>query len=143
MAPSWADLPSSFCPVDNDRQMLPGLWPVENMAEDCDPAVLHARVCVLEADNKRHDSEIGQLWGDVSTLKACAASLPEMKDDVSQIRIAVDQFKDWMTREEGVRTGKQAIWATYREPILRLIYFLASLVVLGIYEIWQHLAGTV
>ncbi|MFZ1315790.1 hypothetical protein [Methanothrix sp.] len=113
------------------------------MAEDCDPAVLHARVCVLEADNKRHDSEIGQLWGDVSTLKACAASLPEMKDDVSQIRIAVDQFKDWMTREEGVRTGKQAIWATYREPILRLIYFLASLVVLGIYEIWQHLAGTV
>ena len=111
------------------------------MTDTCDPAKLHARLCVVESDSKRHEEDISQLFGKVSSLEVCASSLPEMKDDVSQIRIAVDQFKDWMTREEGVRTGKQAIWATYREPILRLIYFLASLLVLGIYEIWQHLAG--
>ncbi|HON37120.1 MAG TPA: hypothetical protein PLY52_12540 [Methanothrix sp.] len=111
------------------------------MAEDCDPAVLHARVCVLEADNKRHDSEIGQLWSDVGVLKTCAASLPEMKDDVAQIRDSMSQLRDWVTRTEGMKSGEQALWATYREPILRLIYFLASLLVLGAWEIWQHLAG--
>ena len=63
------------------------------MAEDCDPAVLHARVCVLEADNKRHDSEIGQLRVREYAKSMCRQPARDERRRF-QIRIAVDQFKD-------------------------------------------------
>jgi len=52
------------------------------MAEGND---IHARVAVLEDSCKRHDEDISQLWGKVSALEICAASLPEIKDSLKGI----------------------------------------------------------
>lgn len=70
------------------------------MAEGND---IHARVAVLEDSCKRHDEDISQLWGKVSALEICAASLPEIKDSLKVIGSKVEQLTSCAIREDGER----------------------------------------
>jgi hypothetical protein len=85
------------------------------MAEPCDPEVLHARVSVLESDNKRHEGDISQLWGKVSALEICAASLPEIKDSLKSISTKVDSLTSCSTKEGGRVEGKAIAYLSLRE----------------------------
>lgn len=88
------------------------------MAEDCDPAVLHARVSVLENDNKRHEGEISQLWGKVSALEICAASLPEIKDSLRSISTKVESLATCTTKNQAEKDGKAFAFLSLREWLL-------------------------
>ena len=81
------------------------------MSDDCDPSVLHARVSVLENDNKRHESDISQLWGKVSALEICAASLPGINDSLKAISAKVDNLTNCAVKED----GKRIAFLTVRE----------------------------
>lgn len=84
------------------------------MSSDCDPNQLHARVSVLENDNKRHEADIGQLWGKVSALEICAASLPGINESLKAISAKVDNLTSCAVKEDGKRMG----YLTVREWLL-------------------------
>lgn len=84
------------------------------MSGDCDPTQLHARVSVLENDNKRHEADIGQLWGKVSALEICAASLPGINDSLKAISTKVDNLTSCAVKED----GKRIAFLTMREWVL-------------------------
>ena len=92
------------------------------MAEDCDPAVLHARVSVLENDNKRHEEDLSKLWGKVSALEICAASLPGINENLQKISTKVENLTACTMRGEGQRIA----YLTMREWVIVAIA-LASL----------------
>jgi hypothetical protein len=87
------------------------------MADDCDPTVLHARVCVLESDNKRHDTDINQLFGKVSALEVCASSLPEIKDRLIDIQEQVANLHDCSIQNEAKVDTLTAIWRAINQPV--------------------------
>ena len=92
------------------------------MAEPCDPEVLHARVSVLENDTKRHDEDIGKLWGKVSALEICAASLPGINAHLEKISAKVESLTACAVKGDGQRLA----FLTIREWLIVAIA-LASL----------------
>lgn len=92
------------------------------MAEPCDPEILHARVLVLESDNRRHDDDIGKIWGKVSALEICAASLPGINDNLSKISTKVESLTACAMKGDGQRMA----YLTIREWVIVAIA-LASL----------------
>jgi len=88
------------------------------MVESCDPEFLHARLSVLENDDKRHNEEISQLWGKVSALEICAASLPDIKNSLVSISLKVDTLTLCSTKEGGTREGKAIAYLSIREWFL-------------------------
>jgi hypothetical protein len=85
------------------------------MSEPCDPEVLHARVSVLESNDKRHDGDISQLWGKVSALEICAASLPRIEVSLTSINDKVDNLTSCSTKEGGKREGEAIAYLSIRE----------------------------
>jgi hypothetical protein len=75
---------------------------------------LHARVAVLENDNKRHDEDINQLWGKVSALEICAASLPQINELLRSISAKVENLTNCAVKEDGQRIA----FLTVREWVL-------------------------
>jgi hypothetical protein len=84
------------------------------MAEPCDPEVLHARVSVLESNDKRHDDDIKQLWKVTTDLQLCAACLPAISGDLKEIKTAM--------HEEAIERGNRSFWDT---PMGKLLLDLA------------------
>jgi hypothetical protein len=84
------------------------------MAEPCDPEVLHARVSVLECNDKRHDDDIKQLWKETTDLKLCAACLPAISSDLVEIKKALNS--------DVIERGKRSFWET---PLGKLLLDLA------------------
>lgn len=71
------------------------------MPDDCDPAVLHARVCVLEANDKRHETDLSQLFGKVSALEVYTSSLPKIERSLDEIRSKVEALTASTVRNDG------------------------------------------
>ena len=92
------------------------------MAEDCDPAVLHARLSVVENDNRRHEEDLNKLWGKVSALEICAASLPVINENLQKISTKVENLTACAMKGEGQRIA----YLTMREWVIVAIA-LASL----------------
>lgn len=93
------------------------------MADDCDPAVLHARVCVLEADNTRHEADISQLYNKVSALEICASSLPKIEKSLDEITKKVDA----LTAASQCNAGEKVAFLTMREWAILAIAAIAFL----------------
>ena len=68
------------------------------MAEGND---LHARLLVLENDSKRHETDISQIWGRVSALEICAASLPQIQKSLESISSKVENLTNCSVKGEG------------------------------------------
>lgn len=81
------------------------------MAEDCDPAVLHARLCVVESDSKRHEADISRLFGKVNSLEVCASSLPKIEKALEKIQEKVDSIRS----NDECEAGKSIAYLTLRE----------------------------
>ena len=92
------------------------------MAEPCDPEVLHARVSVLESNDKRHEREIGELYGRVSAVEICAASLPGINESLKAISVKVESLTSCAVKSDGQRLA----FLTIREWLIVAIA-LASL----------------
>jgi hypothetical protein len=92
------------------------------LAEPCDPEVLHARLSVVENDNKRHEEDIGKLWGKVSALEICAASLPGINANLEKISLKVENLTACAVKGDGQRLA----FLTIREWLIVAIA-LASL----------------
>ena len=84
------------------------------MAEECDPAVLHARVCVLEADNTRHEASIDHLYSKVSALEICSSSLPKIEKNLEEIAKKVDA----LTAASQSSQGEKIAFLTLREWVI-------------------------
>lgn len=93
------------------------------MADDCDPAVLHARVSVLEANDTRHEADINQLFTKVSALEVCASSLPKIERSLEKIGDKVDA----LSASDEARNGERFAFLTIREWIILGIAILAFL----------------
>ena len=93
------------------------------MAEECDPAVLHARVCVLEADNTRHEASIDQLYSKVSALEICSSSLPKIEKNLEEIAKKVDA----LTAASQSNAGEKVAFLTLREWAIVALAALAFL----------------
>lgn len=104
------------------------------MADDCDPAVLHARVCVLESDSKRHESDISQIWNEVSTLKIYASTLPEIKERLIAIQEQVSNLRDCSIKSDAKVTTLTAIWRIVNQPVTMFASF-------AIVMIYLHYVG--
>lgn len=91
---------------------------VITLAQSSDPEFLHTRVSVLECDNRRHDEDINQLWGKVSALEICAASLPDIKNSLALISTKVDALTSCSTKEGGKSEGKAIAYLSIREWLL-------------------------
>lgn len=89
------------------------------MAEGND---LHARLLVLEKDSTRHEVDISQIWGRVSSLEICAASLPQIQKSLESISTKVENLTNCAVKEEGTTLA----FLTLREWAL-LAIALASL----------------
>lgn len=89
------------------------------MAESGDPKDLHARVLVLEKDSRRHEEDIGKLWGRVSALEICAASLPEIRESLKTISAKVEQLTSCAVKCE----GQKLAYLTIREWLIVAIAF--------------------
>ena len=72
---------------------------------------LHARVCVLESDSKRHEEDINQLYGKVSSLEVCASSLPDIKESLKGIRQEIKTLSVFVHSSK----GKSIAYLTVRE----------------------------
>lgn len=92
------------------------------MAEPCDPEVLHARVSVLESNDRRHEKEIGELYGRVSAVEICAASLPGINENLAKISAKVESLTNCAVKNDGQRLA----FLTIREWLIVAIA-LASL----------------
>ena len=86
--------------------------------ESRDPEFLHTRVSVLECDNRRHDEDINQLWGRVSALEICAASLPDIKNSLALISAKVDALTSCSMKEGGKSEGKAIAYLSIREWLI-------------------------
>lgn len=93
------------------------------MAEDCDPAVLHARVSVLEANDIRHETDINQLFGKVSALEVCASSLPKIEKSLERLNDKVDA----LAACSQTANGEKIAYLTMREWLLLAVACLAFL----------------
>ena len=89
------------------------------MAEGND---LHARLLVLEKDSTRHETDISQIWGRVSALEICAASLPQIQKSLESISSKVENLTNCAVKGEGTKLA----FLTLREWAL-LAIALASL----------------
>jgi uncharacterized protein YoxC len=72
---------------------------------------LHARVCVLESDSKRHEEDINQLYGKVSSLEVCASSLPDIKESLKGIQQEIKTLSVFVHSSK----GKSIAYLTVRE----------------------------
>jgi uncharacterized protein YoxC len=72
---------------------------------------LHARVCVLESDSKRHEEDINQLYGKVSSLEVCASSLPDIKESLKGIQQEIKTLSAFVHSSK----GKSIAYLTVRE----------------------------
>lgn len=93
------------------------------MAEDCDPAVLHARVSVLEANDIRHETDINQLFNKVSALEVCASSLPGIEKGLERLNDKVDTLTACSQRSN----GEKIAYLTMREWLILAVGILAFL----------------
>lgn len=85
------------------------------MEKSSDPKDFHARICVLENDNKRHCEDIDKIWGRVSALEICAACLPEIKESLKSIVSKVDELASSSTENLGRTKGKTTAFLSLRE----------------------------
>ena len=108
------------------------------MAEPCDPEVLHARVCVLEKDNDRHENDISKLWTGITDLKLCAQCLPGISDDLREIKRTVELLTTDKNTRDGINQGRIGIWNFNRWWIERVVLVIVGSVIL---LIMQHLKG--
>ena len=83
---------------------------------------LHARLLVLENDSKRHETDISQIWGRVSALEICAASLPQIQKSLESISSKVEDLTNCAVKGDGQRLA----FLTIREWLIVAIA-LASL----------------
>lgn len=83
---------------------------------------LHARILVLENDSKRHETDISQIWGRVSALEICAASLPQIQKSLESISSKVENLTSCAVKGDGQRLA----FLTIREWLIVAIA-LASL----------------
>ena len=93
------------------------------MAEPCDPEVLHARVSVLEASDKRHDGDIKQLWETTTSLQLCATCIPGIQTDLKEIKINVQNLNNCKIAEENVARGQKTFWEEWKwifDPIIKM-----------------------
>lgn len=74
------------------------------MADDRDPAALHARCCVLEAACERYEKEIHDLWNEVSALKICAACLPDIQASLKEMKTQIGNLQI-VSKEQAVKLG--------------------------------------
>lgn len=72
---------------------------------------LHAGVCVLESDSKRHEEDINQLYGKVSSLEVCASSLPDIKESLKGIQQEIKTLSVFVHSSK----GKSIAYLTVRE----------------------------
>lgn len=74
---------------------------------------LHARLLVLENDSKRHETDISQIWGRVSALEICAASLPQIQKSLESISSKVEDLTNCAVKGDGQRLAFLTIreWA--------------------------------
>jgi hypothetical protein len=91
---------------------------VITLVESSDPEFLHTRISVLECDNRRHNEDLNQLWGRVSALEICAASLPDIKNSLALISTKVDALTSCLTKEDGKSEGKAIAYLSIREWLL-------------------------
>lgn len=117
------------------------------MAEPCDPEVLHARVSVLESDNKRHESDLSKIWEKVTTLEVCASSLPGIDLALKEIRDKVDRMDKAITsRDAAVKAEhdvcKKISWLEKWQPLIAPIFasILTGLLVFGL-AVYLHVFG--
>lgn len=83
-------------------------------ADLAEPRDLHARVLVLESHSKRHDEDIGKIWGKVSALEICAASLPGINENLSKISAKVESLTACAIKGDGQRLA----YLTIREWVI-------------------------
>jgi hypothetical protein len=95
------------------------------LAEPCDPEVLHARLSVVEADSKRHDEDIGKMWGKVTTLEVCAACLPGIQDNLKSISSKVEDLTACALKSDSRREGQTLAYLTIREWVIVALAALA------------------
>lgn len=93
------------------------------MADECDPAVLHARVSVLEANDTRHEASIDQLYSKVSALEICSSSLPKIEKNLEEIAKKVDA----LTAASQSSAGEKVAFLTLREWAIVALAALAFL----------------
>lgn len=78
---------------------------------------LHARVLVLEGNDKRHEKDIEKLWKEATSLKLCAQSLPGIESDLREISKEVKFLNECKVAQEWEEKGKMSFWVNYKEFI--------------------------
>ena len=104
------------------------------LAEPCDPEVLHARVSVLESNDKRHDDDIKQLWKETTDLKLCAACLPTISADLKSIQSELRNLNECKIAQENEARGEGNFWANNRWWIERIFVMVMGAVVVILWE---------
>jgi hypothetical protein len=118
------------------------------MAEPCDPAVLHARLSVVESDSLRHEGDISKIWEGLNRLDICAASLPKIESTLAEIIGKVDDLRisiatrDATVKADLVATGKNKPflekWQSLLAPIMSSIF--TGLIIFGLL-LYLHVFG--
>lgn len=73
-----------------------------------------ARLAVLESKVERHDGEISQLWGRVSAMEICAASLPVINESLRNISTKVENLTACALKND----GQKIAYLTIREWVI-------------------------
>lgn len=109
------------------------------MAEPCDPEVLHARVSVLENDNKRHDDDIKQLWKETSDLRLCAACLPAINSTLAKIGEQVQFLNECKIAQENLGKGRIGLWQENKWWVEKIFVMVMGAVVVVLWTSAMHL----
>lgn len=97
------------------------------MAEPCDPEVLHARLCVVESNSKRHEGDLEKIFERVGGLEVCASCLPRIESALIDIQKKVDELRiSIASRDATVKAeydsnkgkGLMEKWQTLIAPLL-------------------------
>lgn len=72
---------------------------------------------MLESDSKRHEEDINQLYGKVSSLEVCASSLPDIKESLKGIQQEIKTLSVFVHSSK----GKSIAYLTVREWVILAI----------------------
>lgn len=88
------------------------------MACDSD---LNARLSVVESKVERHESDITIMWGRLSAVEICAASLPAINDSLRDISKKVENLTSCALKSD----GQKLAFLTIREWVIVAISLVA------------------